>query len=82
MWWEVRSGGKRPLKARVLCDAKSDSVLLPEFLQFCHDAVRDIDGALCKKAVHGRLDGVELVLNGEIDKVGVQDDVVRRAKLG
>lgn len=37
-------------------------------------------GTLGIEAVHHGLDHVELVLNREVDKVGVDDDLVRRTQ--
>ena len=63
-------------KARILCQAKSNSVLCAELFQLRHDAIQNNWDALCVKAIHHRLDYVQLVPNGKVDKIGINNDVV------
>ena len=56
------------------------SVLGTELLQLGHHAVGDARNDLGIEAVHRGLDDLQLVLNGKVDKIGVQQDVVRRAQ--
>eukprot|EP00960_Hanusia_phi_P028089 747205-Hanusia_phi.AAC.1 len=62
-----------PQSSTYLGDAKGDSILLAELLQLGDDAVSDVDGALGVETVHGGLDRVELVLDGEVDEVGEEE---------
>ena len=52
-----------------------------QFLKLCHDAVRDVWDALGIESVHHILDDVHLVLDGEVDKVCVNQDVEGGSKL-
>ena len=53
-----------------------------QFLKLCHDAVRDVGDALGIESVHHILDDVHLVLDGEIDEVGVDEYVEGGPELG
>ena len=53
-----------------------------QFLKLRHDTIRDVRDALCIEGVHHVLDDVHLVLDGEVDKVGVHQDVERGSQLG
>ena len=53
-----------------------------QLLQLRHHAVGDIRDALGVEGVHHVLDDVHLVLDGEVDEVGVDQDVERGPKLG
>ena len=66
----------------ILRDAKRDAVLLPELLELCHDAVGDVRDALCIEAVHHAAHQIDLVLDAEVDEVGVHQNAVRRAQRG
>lgn len=57
-------------------------MLGPQLLKLSHDAVCDVRDALCIEGVHHVLDDVHLVLDGEVDEVGVDQDVERGPKLG
>lgn len=69
------------LEARVLGQSQGEAVLGAEFLELGHDAVGDAGDALGEEAVHHRLVDLELVLDREVDEVGVDEDVVGRAEL-
>ena len=56
-------------------------MLRPQFFKLRHDAVCDVRNALGIESVHHVLDDVHLVLDGEVDEVGVDQDVKRRPKL-
>ena len=60
---------------------KSNPMLGSQFLKLRHDTIRDVRDALCIEGVHHVLDDVHLVLDGEVDEVGVDQDVERGAKL-
>ena len=53
-----------------------------QLLQLRHHAVGDVRDALGVEGVHHVLDNVHLVLDGEVDEVGVDQDVERGPKLG
>ena len=53
-----------------------------QLLQLRHHAVGDVRDALGVEGVHHVLDNVHLVLDGEVDEVGVDQNVERRPKLG
>jgi len=69
------------LKPWVLDDPERHAVLATKLLQLTHHTVSDVRNALGIEAVHHGLDDVESVLDGEVDEVGVDEDVVRRAQL-
>ena len=56
-------------------------MLGPQFLKLRHDTIRDVRDAFCIEGVHHVLDDVHLVLDGEVDEVGVNQDVERGSKL-
>lgn len=64
------------LEARVAGNAQGHTVLWPELLQLCQDAVRDDGRRLRIQAVHHALDQVNLVLNGKIDEIRVYEHLV------
>lgn len=72
----------QPLEPRVLDNLERHPVLGPQLLQLAHDAVRDVGDALGVEAVHHALDHVHLVLDREVDEVGVDEDVIGRTQLG
>ena len=53
-----------------------------QLLQLRHHTVGDVRDALGVEGVHHVLDNVHLVLDGEVDEVGVDQNVERRPKLG
>ena len=67
---------------RVLDDPQGDPVLGPKLLQLRHHAVGDVGDALGVEGVHHILDNVHLILDGEVDEVGVDEYVKGRAELG
>ena len=60
---------------------KSNPMLGSQFLELRHDTIRDVRDALCIEGVHHVLDDVHLILDGEVDEVGIDQDVERGAKL-
>jgi hypothetical protein len=68
------------LEARVLCHAQRHAVLYAHLFELRHHAVGDHGHALCEQAVHRRAHNLQLVFDGKVDKVGVQQDVVGRAQ--
>ena len=56
-----------------LSDLERHPVLLPELLELGHHAVRHARLALGVEAVHHPADEVDLVLDREVDKVGVNE---------
>lgn len=75
----VRAG--QALEAGILREAQRETVLGAQLLQLSHHAVSDTGYALGEQAVHHGLVYFELVLDTEVDKVGIHEDVVRRAEL-
>jgi hypothetical protein len=53
---------------------------LPQLFQFCHDTVGDGWDALGEQTVHAGLENVQLVLDAEVDEVGVDQDLIRGAE--
>ena len=48
------------------------------FSNFCNHALADAGNGLAQQTIHGRLEYVQLVLYGEVDEVGVEQQVVGR----
>ena len=78
----VRSfvGASQTLETRVLCQTESEMVARTELFQFRHHTVRDVGNALCQKAIHHALYNVQLVLNREVYKVGIDEDAEWRTQ--
>ena len=53
----------------------------PQLLKFCHHAVGDVGRTLCIDTVHHALDDVQLVLDGKVDEVRVDEHVIGRTEL-
>jgi hypothetical protein len=70
----------QPLEPRILGNPQGQSVLHSKLLQFGNDTVSDVGNALAKQAVHTRLEDVQLVLDGEVDEVGIDEDAVGRTQ--
>ena len=73
---------RQPDEPRILRHPERHPVLLPQLLELRHDAVRDVRHALRVEAVHHPLHEVDLILDGKVYEVRVDDDVVRRTKRG
>jgi hypothetical protein len=69
------------LEARIACDAQSDTIARTEPLELGHDALGEVRGALGVETIEQRLKDVELVLNGKVDEIGVDQNVIRRPEL-
>jgi hypothetical protein len=68
-------------KPRVLGHPQSHFVFGAKFFEFSHNTVGNAGDAFGKKTIHHRSNDFHLISNGKVDKVGVNQDVVRRAKL-
>lgn len=79
----IRTGmtARDSLKSRILRQAQCQSVLLPKLLQLRHHTVRDAGDALRQQTVHHGLVDLELVFDRKVDKVGIDQHMIRRAKL-
>ena len=64
-------GAGEPLEAGVFGDAQRHAVFGAKLLQLGNHAVRDARDALGKQAVHHGFVQVQLVLDREVDEVGV-----------
>ena len=64
--------------SRILRQTESESVFLTQFLKLRYDTVRDTGVTLCEEAIHHRLEHVQLVLNREVDEVGINDHLIWR----
>lgn len=71
----VRAG--ELLEPRVPRDLERNAVLGAQLLQLCKHALGDHGYALCVEAVHHPLDDVDLVLDGKVEKVGIDKHPVR-----
>lgn len=71
---------RNPLKPRIARNPQSDSIPWPKFLQLGHHAVGDDRRGFGVQAVHHRLDQLELLLDAEVDEVGVDEDGVGGAE--
>ena len=56
-------------------------MLRAQLFQLCHDAVGNVGDALGIEGVHHVLDDVHLVLDREVDEVGVDEYVKRGSQL-
>jgi hypothetical protein len=68
------------LEPRVFGDPQGQTVLDAELLQLSDHAIGDVGDALAEEAVHAGLEDVQLVLDGEVDEVGVDEDAVGRTE--
>ena len=66
----------------VLDNPQGDPVLGAELLQLRHHAIGDVRDTLGVEGVHHVLDNVHLVLDREVDEVGIDENVEGRAELG
>lgn len=69
-------------ESRILRHLQCHLVFGTEFFQFSHDAVGDARDAFGEEAVHHRPNDVHFVSDGEVDEVGIDQDVVGGAQLG
>ena len=74
-------GAGEPFDPRVLGNLEGDSILVPKLFKLGHDAVGDAGGALGVQTVHHTLDEVDLVSDGEVDEVGIDEDPVGWSEL-
>jgi hypothetical protein len=65
----------------VLDHPEGYAILRAQLLQLRHDAVGDVGDALRVQRVHHVLDHVHLVLDGEVDEIGIDEDVEGRPEL-
>jgi hypothetical protein len=66
----------------ILHNPQGYPVLAAQLLQLSHDTVGDVGDTLGVEAVHHTLDYVHLVLNGEVDKIGIHYSRGREALAG
>mmetsp|Transcript_43631 Transcript_43631/g.110062 ORF Transcript_43631/g.110062 Transcript_43631/m.110062 type:complete len:301 (-) Transcript_43631:16-918(-) len=71
---------RKPLETVVLGDPESHSKFWSKFFQLRHHTVSNVDETFSVKAIHHGLDDFKFVLDGEVDEVGIYDDVVRWTK--
>lgn len=69
------------LKPRVFRQSQRQSVFLAQLFQLRHDAISDTRNALRQQTIHHRLVNLQLVLDREVDKVGIYENMVRRSQL-
>lgn len=69
-------------KSFIPCNSQSNSIFLRQLLELCNDAVSDEDGTWRSKAVKQGSRNIKLVLNREIDEVGIDQDAERWAQRG
>lgn len=69
-------------KKKSIYSLQRKPVLWPQLLQFCQHTVRYGWNTFGHQAVHHSLHKLNLVLNREIDKVGIHQNTVRRTKVG
>lgn len=74
-------GARKPFDSRVFGNLEGHPVLMPELFKLGHDAIGDAGGALGIQTVHHALDQVNLVSDGEVDKVGIDQNAVRWSQL-
>lgn len=79
----IRAGmtARDSLETRILRQTQCQSVFLPKLLQLRHHTVRDAGDALRQQTVHHGLIDLELVFDRKVDKVGIDQHMIRRAKL-
>ena len=66
---------------RILSQTKGQTVLLTKLLQLRNHAIRDAGVALGQQANHHRLEDIKLVLDREVDKVRIDQHLIRRANI-
>lgn len=71
----------KTLKSRILGHPKSHSVFSSKLFYLSHYTVSDARGTFCIEAVHHGLENIKLVTDGEVDKVGVNQNKEWRTKL-
>lgn len=69
-------GAWQPFYSWVFGYFEGHSVLLSQFLELSHDAVGDAWGAFRIQAVHHALHQVDLIADGEVDEVCIDNDLV------
>ena len=69
------------METRVLHQLEGESVLDSHLLELGNHALSHTRDALSKQAVHHALEDVQLVLNGEVNEVGIDQDVIGRPQL-
>uniref|UniRef100_A0A8D8XPR7 Uncharacterized protein n=1 Tax=Cacopsylla melanoneura TaxID=428564 RepID=A0A8D8XPR7_9HEMI len=65
-------------KTRILDYPQGNFVLLSELFYFTKHTVSNVRNTFCIQAVHHTLKNVQLVFDGEVDKVGIHQDMVGR----
>jgi len=74
-------GAREAFYPGIFCYLQCYSILLTQFFQLCHHAVGDTRRALGIEAVHHSFDQINLVPDGKVDEVCVNQDSVRWAQL-
>jgi len=69
-------------EARVFGQPQCHSELGTELLQLGNDCIRNAWDAFCQQAVHHASHDIQLVFDGEIEEVGIHNDMVWRPQLG
>ena len=63
-------------------DLQGHPVLGTKFFQFGHYAIGDTWRSHCIQAIHHGFDEIEFILDGKVDKVGIDEDLIWRCKGG
>ena len=69
------------LETGILGQLECKFVFAPQLFELRHDAVRDAWDTLGKKTIHHTLVDFQLILDAEIDKVGIYQHIVRWTQL-
>jgi hypothetical protein len=72
---------RNSLKPRIFGQTQGKFVFSTQFFQFAHDTIRNTGDALCQQTVHHGSDHVQFLANRKVDKVGIHQDMIRRAQL-
>lgn len=67
---------RKTLETGIAGNLQGKSVLWAEFFQFSNDAVSDANDAFGIQAVHHGLHDIELIWNGKVDKVGIDENLI------
>nr|GMD38048.1 U3 small nucleolar RNA-associated protein 24 [Ipomoea batatas] len=68
---------RKPFKSRILGNSLGNSVFLTQLLKLSHHTVSNTRSAFCIQAIHHSFLQIQFILNGEIDKVGIDQHSIR-----
>lgn len=69
----------KSLKSRIFGYSKGKPVLFTEFFQFGYNALRDTWNYFSKQTVHTILEDIELILYRKVNKIGIEENMIRRS---